>query len=71
MPRKIRQLIRNLEKAGWVLSSRLANYTVGGIVGFVGQFPVAQAAGVSSAIRLIGKSPIPAGRNPDRREQGF
>jgi len=64
MPRKIRQLIRNLEKAGWVLSSRLANYTVGGIVGFVGQFPVAQAAGVSSAIRLIGKSPNPGRTEP-------
>jgi hypothetical protein len=31
---------------------RLANYTVGGVAGFVGQFRIAQAAGVSSAIRF-------------------
>ena len=43
---------------------RLANYTVGGVAGFVGQFRVAQAAGVSSAIRLTGKSP-----KPDRTER--
>ncbi|HEV3211721.1 MAG TPA: hypothetical protein VGY91_15800 [Chthoniobacterales bacterium] len=36
---------------------RLANYTVGGVAGLVGQFQVAPAAGVSSAIRLTGKSP--------------
>jgi len=38
------------------LRIRLANHTTGGVAGFVGQFRVAQAAGVSSAIRFIGGS---------------
>ena len=49
----------------------LANYTIGGVAGLVGQFRASQAAGVSSAIRLIWKLTSPARPKQDSRGSGI
>ena len=43
---------------------RLTNYMAGRVTGFGGKFRVAHAVGVSSAIRLIGKSANPGRAEP-------
>jgi len=53
------------------MTIRLANPRLAAFPYLAGQFRVAQAAGVSSAIQLTGSYLTRAGLNPDSRRSGF